>query len=87
MKLFVVEEIFSVSGKGVILTPGFPKHIEKPVLIGSKIRLIKPDKSEIITEITGIDFKAFYNRNPILIGNKITKEEIPVGTEVWLIEE
>lgn len=80
MLLFVVEQIFLVTGRGVVLLPGLGKHF---VRVGTPIRLIRPDGSTLHTHIRGIGFNEF---NDIAIGADLTKADVPVGTEVWVDE-
>jgi len=81
MFLFTVEDTFWITGRGVVLTPGFG---DKPVRIGTVIRLIRPDRSTLLTTIRGVEF---HIDQPILIGENLKKEDVPIGTEVWLAEE
>ena len=77
MLLFVVEEVFATS-VGLILTPGVGKH---PVRAGTAIRLVRPDGSILHAKICGI---VFSGRRDISVGEELTKEDVPIGTEVWL---
>jgi hypothetical protein len=61
----------------LILSPGIR---DKRVKVGSSIRLIRPDRSIIETKIKGIPFKV----DDILVGSNIKKDDVPIGTEVWL---
>ena len=78
MFLFKVEERFMMTGRGLILVPGLG---DKTAKTGDKIRIIRPDNSIIETVIKGI---AFNSNRDILIGGELTKEDVPVGSEVWL---
>lgn len=80
MLLFIVEQTFMITGRGLILTPGLGERL---VEAGSEIKLIRPDKSILETTIRGIGFN--FNHD-ILIGAEIKKEDVPIGTEVWLKE-
>jgi hypothetical protein len=80
MLLFVVEQVFSVTGRGVILLPGLGKNV---VRVGTPIQLVRPDGSKLGTKIRGIGFNEFHD---ILVGQELRKEDVPVGTEVWTIE-
>jgi hypothetical protein len=80
MLLFIVEDIFWITGRGVVLLPGLgPKFLR----VGTAIRLIRPDGSTIDTKIRGIGFNEYHD---ILIGEGIRKEDVPKGTEVWSID-
>jgi len=77
--LFKVEDRFMISGRGLILTPGLGDKwgIAKT---GTEIKLIRPDKSEIKTRIHGVTFEG---QHDILVSPELTKDQVPVGTEVW----
>jgi hypothetical protein len=83
MLIFKVGKTFRVAGRGYILTPGYHKAITSAnglkMKIGDKIMLLFPDRSSALTEITGINFRAPFD---ILIDST---DDVPVGTEVWLI--
>lgn len=78
MYLFTVEATFVITGRGLVLYPGFGNNMAK---IGSKITLIRPDQSVIETLIRGISFS---ENHDILVGENVKKEDVPIGTEVWL---
>jgi len=78
MLLFKVEDRFMITGRGLMLTPGVGKMGR---LIGAKIRLVRPDKTTVDTIIRGIEF---FEPHPILVGGDLSKEDVPIGTEVWL---
>lgn len=78
MFLFKVEETFLITGKGLILTPGFS---DETILIGTKIKLVRPDNSSIKTTVQGITFGPLRH---MLIEKSIKKSDVPIGTEVWL---
>ncbi len=85
MFLYKVGKTFRVTGRGYILTPGYDTTTENwnglKIKIGDKVMLIFPDRSSAVTEITGINFRLPYD---ILIDSI---DDVPKGTEVWLIEE
>jgi hypothetical protein len=80
--LFKVEDRFVISDRGLVLLPGLKDKV-KSIKTGTEIKLIRPDKSEIKTRITGITFEGTHD---ILIPLTITKNDIPIGTEVWTTE-
>lgn len=69
-----------ITGRGVVLTPGLGEKF-RYVTYGSRIKLVRPDKSELITSIQGITFNGDHD---ILVGPEVTKADVPTGTEVWL---
>jgi hypothetical protein len=82
MHLFTVTQAFMITGRGVVLMPGLGENASyvKP---GSKIRLVRPDMSELRTSIQGITFN---DQHDILLAPEVTKADVPPGTEVWLEE-
>ena len=80
--LFKVKEQFVITGRGLILTPGLGDKV-KLVTTGTRIKLIRPDQTELLTTIKGI---AFEGTHDILISEEFTKEDVPVDTEVWTNE-
>ena len=81
MFLFKVQDRFFVTGRGLILVPGFG---DKKVRINDKIKIVRPDNSTIETTIKGISFNLDHD---ILVGNDLTKDDVPVGSEIWLYTE
>jgi hypothetical protein len=81
MFLFKVDDRFMVTGRGLILVPGLG---EKKASVGDPIKIIRPDQSTVETTIKGIGWNEFRD---ILIGNELTKDDVPIGSEVWLNRE
>ncbi|RPD43433.1 hypothetical protein [Paracnuella aquatica] len=81
MYLFTVDETYMITGRGLLLTPGLG---DKPAKIGDALELVKPDKTILRTVITGI---VFNEHRDILVGANLTKEDVPIGTEVWLQQD
>jgi hypothetical protein len=81
MFLFKVQDRFLVTGRGLILVPGLG---DKKVTIGDPIKIVKPDLTIVETTIRGIGFNEFRD---ILVGNDLTKDDVPIGSEVWLNKE
>ena len=92
--LFTVVEAFALSGRpGPVLVPGFLQSAKHPTMrIGAQIRLVTPSGESIETVISGFE-KISYGRRPppdkvctpIVLPVSISKEQIPAGTEVFLI--
>ena len=80
--LFTVTDVFLLTGRGVVLTPGLGENV-RFVKTGSSIKLVRPDKSVLTTTIRGITFQG---QHDILVGAEISKAAVPVGTEVWTDE-
>ncbi len=78
----IVEDIFQVSGRGVILCLSV-KAKEFNLSIGTKIKIVKSDRNVLTTKICGIIWQS---QKDILIEEEIKKEDVPLGSEVWLDE-
>jgi hypothetical protein len=91
IKLCSVEFTFVLEGRGLVILPGIPYPSDKmrSVRVGEAIVLIKPDGSEIRTNIGSIE--SIYrnppaDHAPFLATASLTKEDVPLGTEVWLCD-
>ena len=85
-RLFIVEDAFHIEGRGVAPVPGIIPEGSERFRIGDSIQLRRPDGSTQQCIIAGIDL--FSNPKldfPILITG-ITKDAIPIGTEVWSVD-
>ena len=78
MLLFKVVERFMVTGRGLILVPGLG---DKKAMVGDPIKIVRPDQTTIQSTIRGIGWNEFRD---ILVGSDLTKDDVPVGSEVWL---
>lgn len=81
MFLFKVSERFMLTGPGLVLLPGLG---DKPAKMGDLIKIIRPDKTVIEASIKGIGFNKFRD---ISLGKGLTKDDIPEGSEIWLLEK
>lgn len=88
--LFVVEDAFQITGRGCVLAPGpVAEPGARPVRVGDQLRLHKPDGQSFDTVIRGVDMLGRRQRSeiitaPILLPREITKDDVPIKTEVWL---
>ena len=87
--LFVVESVFLIGHGGPVLVPGLTRTVgDDRVRAGDRIELRRPDGSILVTRIHGINFvkpsKGIY---PISLPKSISKNDVPVGTEVWSFPE
>lgn len=89
-KLFTIEDTFNILGRGIIV--GGELEPNSPICrIGTVVVLVLPNGNELVTEISGIemikpiDYETFNrNRVGIMLKDVIKKEDVPVGTEVFL---
>jgi hypothetical protein len=84
-KLFIVEAVFAIEGRGVILAPGIVPEGSEKFRAGDAIELRLPDGTRNRTRIAGLDLPT---PNPrlvvaVLLPEEFGKDEVPIGTEVW----
>ncbi|MBQ0935325.1 hypothetical protein KAK11_08300 [Ideonella paludis] len=91
--LFTVELAFQIKNRGCVLAPGPNANwAGPPVRVGSPILLRMPDGGEIRSHIRGLEHLNYGSRRPekltlpILLPAPITKEQVPPGTEVHLLQ-
>jgi hypothetical protein len=82
-KLFTVEESVTVSQRGTFLMPGLVHEGDERFHIGDPLRLVRPDGTEIVTAIDGIDFCNVGPQGEIAVMVALAKSGVPAGTEVW----
>lgn len=89
--LFTVEDAFEITGRGCVLVPG-PSAEEgsQPIRIGDRLCLRKPDGHSLDTVIAGVEIIGRRPRPkvvtaPIVLPKDVTKGDVPIGTEVWLL--
>ena len=88
--LFTVEDAFDIKDRGVVLTPGY--LIDSIQLgNGDSVKLIRPDGTEIIGQIKGIEFPSYPIDSPrenpragVMIAG-FSEKDVPIGTEVWSV--
>jgi hypothetical protein len=86
--LFVVEDTFSIKGRGLVPAPGIVPLGEEQFRLGDPLLLKRPDGTSISTTIAGLEFFCPNPRGVIGILLKgFAKEDVPVGTEVWSVVE
>jgi hypothetical protein len=80
-----VDNAFQISGRGCVVTPGIPKDASFQVKVGDSLVLRRPNGSVLHTVLVGVEFVRPPNDrgSPILLGAEVTKDQVPVGTEVW----
>ena len=84
--LSTVEDTFDITGRGLIVTPGIPVDGDWRLSIGDSITLERPDGSRLESTVRGIErFRpAHCACIPLLLGNELKKEDVPIGTKLWV---
>ena len=88
--LCVVEDVFDITGRGCVLAPGLDEKSPPGINLHAKdpIELRRPDGSIIRTYLDSIEFLDGPNKRvciPICLPPCFRKSDIPIGTEVWLL--
>lgn len=86
--LFVVEDTFAIRDRGLVLVPGIAPQGDEVFRIGYPLRLRRPDGSELMTAIGGLEMiggLAHRDAVPILLLG-LGKVDVPVGSEVWSVD-
>jgi hypothetical protein len=80
-----VDDIFEISGRGCVVTPGIPKGSDVALKVGDALVLRRPDGSLLHTVLRGIEMGGApaFPGVPLLLGSELTKDQVPIGTEVW----
>ena len=94
-KLFTVENVYIIKGRGVLLSPGVSLEKYAKIKKDDPIELRFPDGRTLNTKIDGLEYPPSVIRintksdakrtSCILLSSQFKKEDIPNGTDVWLI--
>jgi hypothetical protein len=75
-----------IRGRGLVPVPGIVPVGEERFRAGDPLLLKRPDGTELRTTITSLEIM---NPNPrhevVVLLKELTKEDVPVGTEVWSV--
>lgn len=77
--LFKVDHCFEITHKGLLISGNLVDK-ETMLLTHDNIKLIKPNGETLTTQVKGIDFRG---NLLILLSSEFSKQNIPIGTEVW----
>lgn len=83
--LFTVVDTFLIENRGLVLAADV-KRDRVGLRVGESIELRRPDGSAIVSKVAGIVRFVPYDREralDILLPPDISKEDVPVGTQVW----
>ena len=90
-KLFVIEDVFNITGRGIVVTGELES--DSPAFNSeSKVVLVKPNGQENFSEISiehikPINYENFnWKRVGVLLKNIASKEDVLIGTKVFLDE-
>jgi translation elongation factor EF-Tu-like GTPase len=83
--LFTVVDTFQIEKRGLVVAADV-KRDQTSLRAGDAIELRRPDGSSAITRVVGIERAIPYDPErtlAILLPGDITKEDVPIGTQVW----
>lgn len=85
-----VEDVFDIAGRGLVLGPKIPDDLGFAVRANDPIQLRTPDGRIVDTVIAGLASgrpigggRRFFD---VVLPCDLQKQEVPVGTEVWLAD-
>ncbi len=85
--LSTVEDVFEIEGRGCVVVPGVSHNAS--VRESAAIELHLPDGSVVSTRIHALEFLDGPGRRtfcvPIILPPEFTKQDIPIGTKIWLL--
>jgi hypothetical protein len=84
-----VEEVFDIPGRGLTLAPKMPGHLNVDVRPKDRIQLRTPNGRLLDTYIASFSLGKPRGGGPsigtIELPFDIRREDVPIGTEVWLL--
>lgn len=87
--LLKVEDVFDISGRGWVIAPAIPNDLGVEVRVKDRIQLRTPDERILETHIASFSSERPMGGGPrftnIELPRDLTKEDVPIGTEVWLL--
>ena len=88
-QLSVVDDVFAITGRGIVIAPGFPREEEKKrVKVGDFVVLHDGRDRAFTAEVCGIEFFSPPNPKgwPLFLGGALTKDDVRIGMHVWIRE-
>jgi len=87
--LFNVEEVFWITGRGLVIIPGpWPQDSKARIKVGNLIEIRRPDGSTVASQITGVEL-AKQAKGPcclaLVLNQQITQDDVPKSSEIWLV--
>ncbi len=87
--LFSVTDTFTIQGRGIVLLPELKLVDDERFRVGDLVRLRRPDGTEDVVPIRGLEFLKCEDGpcKLVIMLSGMSKEDVPVGTEVWSIDQ
>jgi translation elongation factor EF-Tu-like GTPase len=87
--LSTVDEVFEITDRGLVVSPGIPRDCELIVRIGDRLELVRPDDSVFTTDVVGIEHvsrsQGTITSNALQLPLGLHKEDAPPGTKLFVI--
>ena len=85
-----IEAAFQIEDRGCVVVPGIPRDADSHVKVGDHVYILGGRRGCIDTVIRGIEMisaRPRLNGFPILLPKTITKEDIPIGASLHIVEQ
>jgi hypothetical protein len=86
--LFTVADSFEITGRGLVIIPGIIPRDDERFRVGDAIELRRPDGTVFHARIAGLELlnpTPPDHSIPVLMPLGISKQDAPLGTEVWSV--
>jgi hypothetical protein len=87
--LFKIEEVFEIYGRGCVIVPVIAEGADFKIRPRDAIQLRTPDGRTLNTHIGSVEFltpEVGTCRMAILLPTDIQKQDVPNGSDVWLMQ-
>jgi len=90
-RLLVVEDTFFIKSRGLVPVPGIVPQGDERLRIGDPILIKRADGSLLEWHIGGIEmigysFGIVQQNDVVILLKNLTKEDIPIGSEIWSVD-
>ena len=85
-----IEDVFYITDRGCVVVPGIPYDFSTPVGIGAQLLIETPSGEHVRTTIVGVEMinrGKLMSHAPFSVPSNITKNQLPVGSNVFLVED
>ncbi len=88
-RLLTVEDTFLISGRGLVPVPGLIPEDDELFRVGDPILLKRPDGSSFQWNIGGLEILSGVQRRHdlVILLKGLDKEDVPVGSEIWSVDQ
>lgn len=87
--LLKVEDVFYISGRGCVIVPAIPEDLDFRIRAKDPIELRTPESRVLQTHVASIELAKPQDGSPcrmtIMLPPDVAKQDVPTGTEVWLL--